>query len=262
MVIMKIRAMLFLIICYTLVIGTYLHGRTRTKLSIVAASDLYNVLGDIKTTVEARHPDLVLQFSFGASGSLAAQIQQGAPFDIFLSADEDLPTRLYKAGFSNDNGPFLFTIGSLVLWVRNDLGIDVRRDELKALFSPAVSRISIANPKVAPYGKAAESALRGAGIYDQVKAKLVFADNIAQAAHFLYAGAAEAGVISPSQANNATLRRDGLVWKIPKHLYPPIKQAGIILKSSSNIHQAKIFRDFLLSREGQAIFVKHGFGRI
>lgn len=236
--------------------------QAQTKLSIAAASDLYKVLEDVKIDFEAIHPDIRLQLSFGASGALTAQIQQGAPFDVFLSADEDLPSKLHTAGFASVDGPFLYTVGNITLWIRKDLKLDLEHDGWKVLLSPSVSKISIANPKVAPYGKAAENALYRAGIYDKIKSKLIFADNIAQAAQFLYAGAAEAGIISPSQVNNVILRSNGLTWKLPAHSYPPIRQAGVIIKSSQHPHQAKAFQTFLTGKVGQMIFARHGFGKI
>jgi len=244
-----------------MLMGTPIYGQQRTKVSVAAASDLYKVLEEVKVDFEAKHSELSLQLSFGASGSLTAQIQHGAPFDIFLSADEDLPTKLYNAGLS-DSSPFLYTIGNLTLWVRRDLKLDLERDKWKTLLSSTISKISIANPKVAPYGKAAETALRRAGIYDQIKSKLIFGDNISHAAQFLYAGAAEAGIISPSQVNNVALSREGLVWKLPLHLYPPIRQTGVIIKRSNCLREARIFQSFLTSRDGQMIFVRHGFGKI
>ena len=258
----KVCSVLSFVICCLLIVAMPVYGQAQTNLSIAAASDLYKVLEEIKTVFEDKHPDISLQLSFGASGSLTAQIQQGAPFDVFLSADEDLPAKLYKAGFSDVSGPFLYTIGNLTLWIRKDLKLSLERDGWKALLNPSVAKISIANPKVAPYGKAAENALHRAGIYDQVRPKLVFADNIAQAAQFLYAGAAEAGIISPSQANNAVLRRDGFVWTLPVHSYPSIRQAGIIIKNSNYMRQAKIFQSFLISKEGQLVFARHGFGKV
>lgn len=242
--------------------GMPVYGQARTKLSIAAASDLCRVLEDIKKDFEVRHPELSLQLSFGSSGSLTIKVQQGAPFDVFLSADEDFPTKLYKNGLSDSDGPFLYTIGSLTLWIRKDLKLDLERDGWKVLLNSNVSRISIANPKVAPYGKAAEAALRGAGIYDQIRSKLIFGDNVAQAAQFLYAGAAEAGIISPSQTSNVVLCRDGLIWRIPTNTYLPIRQAGVVIRSSSHLREARIFRSFLTSKEGQMIFARHGFGKI
>jgi molybdate transport system substrate-binding protein len=227
-------------------------------VAVAAAGDLRGVLEELKTGFEAKHPGVQLQLSFGASGSLTAQILQGAPFDVFLSADEGFPAQVQKAGLAAQ-APFPYTTGSLVLWVRKDLGLDPARDGWKVLSSPAVRKISTANPVTAPYGRAAEAALRHVQLYDQVKPRLVFADNIAQAAQFLQAGTAEAGLISAAQADNPVLRQSGIAWKVPADAYAPLRQAGVILKRSQCLDQARAFQAFLTGPEGQAVFGRHGY---
>ena len=209
-------------------------------VAVAAAGDLRGVLEELKTGFEAKHPGVQLQLSFGASGSLTAQILQGAPFDVFLSADEGFPQQLQKAGLVQ--ALFPYTTGSLTLWVRKDLALDPARDGWQVLFSPKIKKIATANPQVAPYGRAAEAALRRVGIYDRVQPRLVFADNIAQAAQFLQAGTAEAGLVSATQANN-----------------PALRQAGVILLRSPHQDQARAFRSYLTGAEGQAILARHGF---
>ena len=232
-----------------------------TQLAIAAAGDLRGVLEEIKTRFEVGHPTVQLQLSFGASGSLTAQIQQGAPFDLFLSADTGFPERLQKAGLVTQEGLFPYATGSLTLWVRKELGLNPARDGLKVLLNPAVKRIATANPQVAPYGRAGEAALRQAGIYEGVQPRLVFADNIAQAAQFLQSGTAEAGLISGAQANHPALRSSGLLWLVPAQAYPPLRQAGVILKRTAHPSQAAAFRAFFTGPEGQAILTQHGFGK-
>jgi len=129
------------------------------------------------------------------------------------------------------------------------------------LLSPAVKKIAIANPQVAPYGRAADAAMRKVGIYDKVQPRLVFADNIAQAGQFLQAGSAEAGLISAAQANNPVLRQSGVIWTVPADTYPALRQAGVILLRSSLQEQARAFRSYLLGGEGQAILARHGFAK-
>jgi molybdate transport system substrate-binding protein len=230
-------------------------------VAIAAAGDLRGVLEELKTKFEASRPDVQLQLSFGASGSLTAQILQGAPFDLFLAADEGYPEQVRKAGLGADPGPFPYAVGSLTLWVRKDLGLDPARDGWKVLASTRIQKISIANPQVAPYGRAAEAALRHASLYDGVKARLVFADNIAQAAQFCQTGSAEAGLLSAAQANNPALRDLGVTWKVPAEAYPPLRQAGVILKRTSYLEQAKAFQAYLLGPDGQGILARHGFGK-
>lgn len=234
---------------------------TAVPLAVAAAGDLRGVMDVLKAGFEARHPGVVLQPSFGASGSLTTQIQQGAPFDVFLAADEGFPEVLQKAGLVTAEGLFPYAMGSLALWVRRDLGLDPAQAGFKVLLDPRVKKVATANPKVAPYGRAGEAALRQAGIYEAVQPRLVFADNIAQAAQFLQSGAAEAGLISAAQAQHPALRQTGLVWIVPSSAYPPLRQAGVILARSPHLEQARAFRAYLLGPEGQGILTQHGFGK-
>lgn len=248
---------IFLFISINIFFSGYMHSKS--CLSVAAAGDLCKVLDDVKRCFENKYSDIELKFSFGSSGNLTSQIQQGAPYDIFLSADEWFPEQLLKAGLVDDSGVFLYTIGCLALWVRNDLDINPANIDWHTLFDKKIVSIVIANPKVAPYGKAAESSLYNANYYHSLKHKLVFADNVAQAAQFLYAGSAEAGIISYSHANSL---KNGLVWMIPKCFYPKLRQAGVILKTSQCKQQANLLRSFLLSYDGQLIFKRYGFGKI
>ena len=239
-----------------------LPGLAQTRpvpVAVAAAGDLRGVLEELRQGFEAAHPQIQLQLSFGASGSLAAQIQQGAPFDLFLSADEGFPQQLQKQGLAL--APFPYATGSLVLWARKDLGLDPARDGWQVLSSPAVRKIATANPQTAPYGRAAEAALRQEGIYERVQSRLVFADNIAQAAQFLQTGTAEAGLVSFTQADNPALRQLGTLWQVPAGAYPPLRQAGVILKRSTCVDQAQAFRAYLTGPEGQAVLARRGYGK-
>jgi len=140
-----------------------------TPIAIAAAADLRGVLEELKTTYEGKHPDVQLQISYGASGSITAQVQQGAPYDIFLAADTGFPETLQKGGLVTDDGVFPYATGRLTLWVRKDLNLDPAKDGLKVLLQPSVKKVSTANPKTAPYGRAGEAALRSAGLYDAVQ---------------------------------------------------------------------------------------------
>jgi len=232
-----------------------LRGQT---LTIAAAANLKAALDVLGPAFEAKHPGAKLQVSLGASGSLVAQIQQGAPFDVFLAADAEFPARLVVAGLVL--GPtFPYATGRLVLWVRKDIGLDPRKDGFKVLLQPAVKRISIANPALAPFGRSAEAALKAAGLYEAVKAKLVFGENIAQAAQYLQTGAAEAGFISSPQAL-APVLVGGLAWTVPQELYPVQKQCGVLLKRSAQPALAAAFQAYLLSPEAQATLARLGYG--
>ena len=257
---MKFRRLMTVLLGCALAAGFPGYAQTPpVQVAVAAAGDLRGVLEDLKTGFEAGHPQVRLMLSYGASGSLTAQIQQGAPFDLFLSADEGFPNQLQKAGLVTDPGGFPYAVGCLVLWVRKDLGLDPARDGWKVLSSPAIRKISTANPVTAPYGRAAEAALRSAQLYDAVKPRLVFADNIAQAAQFLQAGTAEAGLISFAQAQNPALSQNGAIWKVPAEAYPPLRQAGVILRRSVCQDQARAFQAYLTGPDGQAAFARHGY---
>ena len=229
------------------------------KVAIAAAGDLRGVLDELKRAFEASHAGVQLQLSFGASGALTAQIQQGAPFDVFLSADAAFPETLKQAGLTAGE-PFPYATGYLTLWVQKGLNLDPARDGLKVLRDPRVKKIATANAKLAPYGRAGAAALRKAGVYEAVQDRLVFGESIAQAAHFLQARTAEAGLISYAQASNPAMAH-GVCWRVPTDLYPRLLQAGVLLKGAANPAQAAAFRDFLTGPQGQAILAKHGLGK-
>lgn len=227
-------------------------------LTVAAAANLKAVLDAFKPGFEARHSGATLQISLGASGSLVAQIQQGAPFDVFLAADAEFPDKVVAAGLAAGR-PFPYATGRLTLWIRKDLGLSPEKEGLKVLLNPAVKRISLANPATAPFGRSAETALKAAGLHEALKARLVFGENIGQAAQFLQAGAAEAGFVSSPQVLVPALAH-GLAWTVPQHLYPVQKQCGVLLKRSAQPALAAAFRDELLGAEAQALFAKLGYG--
>ena len=227
-------------------------------LAVAAAANLKTAMDVLKPAFEAQHPGATLQVSLGSSGSFTAQIQQGAPFDLFLAADAEFPDRLVAAGLTA-GGSFPYATGRLVLWIRKDLGLDPNRAGLKVLLNPAVKRISMGNPVGAPFGRSAEAALRAAGLLEAVKGKLVFGENITQAAQYLQVGAAEAGFISSPQALAPSLA-EGLAWTVPQVLYPVQKQYGVILKRCAQPALAAAFKAFLLSPGAQASLAKLGYG--
>jgi molybdate transport system substrate-binding protein len=213
---------------------------TPAKLRIAAAADLNFALNDIAR----QQPNLSL--SYGSSGNLFTQIRNGAPFDLFLSADADYPRQLAR----RPDAFFIYTIGHLVVWVPAASPLDPST----ALRSSALERLAIANPQHAPYGRAAEAALRHMGLYDSLQRKFVIGENIAQAFQFAESGAANAGLVALSLARAAGDR--GRYWEVPLHEYPPLEQGGVILKDSP---AARAFRDYLLSDAGRRILKQYGF---
>jgi molybdate transport system substrate-binding protein len=145
------------------------------------------------------------------------------------------------------------------MWVRKDLGLDPNKDGLKVLLNPAVKHVAIGNPAIAPFGRSAEAALKASSLLDAVKPKLVLGENITQAAQYLQTGAAEAGFISSPQALAPALS-SGFAWTVPQSLYPVQKQAGVILKRTTQPKLASDFQAFLLSPETQGILARLGYG--
>jgi len=256
------RALIGLVVSLGLAWGFPLLGQPKANpLSIAAAGDLRGTLEDLKRAFELRNPGTQINLTFGASGSLTAQIQQGAPFDLFLSADASFPDQLVRAGLVDQSGSFPYARGFLTLWVRRDLGLNPVKMGLRVLFDTRIKRIALANPTLAPYGRVAAAILAQAGLQEVLKPKFVFGDNIAQTAQFLQTGAAEAGLISQSQAQHPALESTGLIWKLPEDMAPPLHQRGVVLARSTAHKLACAFRDFLVGSEGQLILSRHGFGQ-
>ena len=227
------------------------------KIRVAAAADLQFALDELGAQFEkraARRIDVV----FGSSGNFFAQIQNGAPFDVFLSADMEYPRKLESAGLVAPGSFFEYATGRIAIWMPKDAKADLARLGWKALLEPGVERIAIANPEHAPYGRAAVAALRSAGVYEQVRPRLVYGENIAQAAQFAASGSAQAGILALSLAISPAMR-DGQRWEISADLHPPIEQGAIILKSASDKEGARAFMDFLKSDAGRKILESHGF---
>jgi molybdate transport system substrate-binding protein len=214
-------------------------------LTIAAASDLQSALPGIALKFE-RETGQKVAVTFGSSGNFFTQIQNGAPFDLFLSADIDFPRRLEAAGQAERGSLYQYATGHLVLWARTDSGIDLRPG-LGVLADARVRRIAIANPQLAPYGRAAVAVLRHEQLYDRVQAKLVIGDNIAQAAQFAQSGGADVGLIGLSVALSPAMKTAGAYVDIPESWYPPIEQAGVIVAASKQKALAQRFLDYLKS---------------
>ena len=228
------------------------------ELTIAAAADLKFAFDDVVQAFNEKHPATKVNVTFGSSGNFFTQLQNGAPFDLFFSADIQYPQKLAEAGLTAD-AIFPYSIGQIVVWVPKNSHIDVKQLGIKALLDPSVSKIAIANPEHAPYGRAAVAALKSLKVYDQVQPKLVFGENIAQAAQFVQSGAADIGILALSLAIAPKMTETGRYWDVPLDAYPKLEQAGVILKSSKNINEARAFRDFALSEQGRAILKRYGF---
>jgi molybdate transport system substrate-binding protein len=225
-------------------------------LAVAAAADLTSTMGELVAAFSRQHPDIQVQVTFGSSGNFFTQLSSRAPFDVFLSADSDYPQRLIEQDLAPAESKFIYAVGRIVLWAQKS-AIDVTSLGEKSLLAPGVRKIAIANPRYAPYGRAAEAALHQLGVYEQIKDKLVLGDNVAQTAQFIQSGAADIGIISKSQA--LALGDAGRFWEIPRSTYPKIEQAGIILSWAKDQAAAQAFRAFMIGEEGQAILRRHGF---
>jgi molybdate transport system substrate-binding protein len=232
-------------------------GTRPAPLRIAAAADLQFALGDLVKTFHQQHGGVQIEPAYGSSGMFYAQLLNRAPFDLYLSADVQYPKKLAEQGLIVPGSEFTYGVGHIVLWTGSASGIGVDRG-FDALRQPAVHHIAIANPAHAPYGRAAEAALRALGVYDAVKEKLVMGENISQTFQLAQSGAAEVGIVALSLAM-APGAAGGHYWEVPRDAYPPIEQGGAILKWTRNPEAAEAFRAFLLAPEGRAILKRYGF---
>jgi len=226
-------------------------------IAVAAASDLQAVLPAVATRFE-RDTGHQVRVTFGSSGNFFTQIQNGAPFDVFLSADVDYPRRLVRAGQAEPGSLYEYAIGRIVLWTRNDSAIDLRGG-LAALAGPSVRRIAIANPDHAPYGRAAVAALQREKLYDRVQAKLVRGENISQAAQFVQSGNADVGILALSLALAPALKASGTYAEVPESLHPPIEQAAVVLAKSPRKAAAQQFLDYLKRPDIVSLLRSYGF---
>lgn len=228
-------------------------------LSIAAAADLRFALDDLTRDFHAQHPAITVQPAYGSSGSFYAQLRNGAPFDLFLSADVDYPRRLAADGIAAPDTVFVYAVGRIAVWTPAASPLDVAALGMRALEADSVHHVAIANPRHAPYGRAAEAAMKSAGVYDKVAPKLVLGENIAQTLEFVESGAADAGIVALSLALAPAVRGQGKYWEVPLGTYPRVEQGGAILKQARAPRAARAFRAFLLSAQGARVLARYGF---
>jgi len=241
-----------LLIACTLLLATTARAE---KITIAAAADLKFAMDEIVVSFKKSTPGREVEVIYGSSGKFHTQIQQGAPYDLYFSADIGFPRELIKRGFSaSEVKPY--AIGRIVLWSAE---MDAAKMTLSNLTDPKIARIAIANPKHAPYGKRAEEALRASGLWDKLQPKLVFGDNIAHTAQFVQTGNAQVGIIALSLALNPELSKKGGYSLIPDTLHNPLEQGYIITKRGVNKALAKQFADYMASKEALGIMRKYGF---
>jgi molybdate transport system substrate-binding protein len=237
--------------------GRNLQAAEAQEIRVAAAADLKVALDELGLQFE-KQTGKRLNVSYGSSGNFFAQLQNGAPFDVLLSADIEYPRKLEAAGLAEPGTLYEYAVGRIVIWMPADTRIELTKLGWKTLLEPGVERVAIANPEHAPYGRAAVAAMRSAGVYDQLRRKLVYGENVAQAAQFVASGSAQAGIIALSLASSPPMR-DGKRWEIPANMHAPIEQGAIILKSAKDKEGARTFLAFLKSDAGRKILESYAF---
>jgi molybdate transport system substrate-binding protein len=228
----------------------------RPALSVAAAANAKPAMDDLAEAFEAVRPGVEVRITQGASGAFFAQIQNGAPFDVFFSADREYPQKLVAAGLG---GPeVVYAIGKLVVWTPPGSPLDLGRTGLAALGDPAVKKIAIANPAIAPYGRAALAALDAAGLHGAVKDRLVFGQSVAQAAQFAASGAADAALIPLSLALTPALA-GGKTFTVAPSSYPRQEQSALVLAGAADRPLAEAFLAFVTGPAGRAVLLRSGY---
>ena len=227
----------------------------RERLLIAAASSLGPVMKELTTDFAKRHPQVDVRLSLGSSGKLYHQIAQGAPFDLFYSADTHYPEQLVEAG--KTLGPArVYARGRLVLWSKT-LNPDTPGPAM--LTDTRVKRIALANPQHAPYGMRAREFLQTRELWEPLKSKLVFGENISQAAHFAQTGNAQLGLVALSLALSPQLKDTGSYWLIPESEHQPLEQGYVFLRPAADRVAPQLFADYIDSRPARKILARYGF---
>ncbi len=247
-----------LIICLVLLMAP---ASLAQEVFVAAASNLNFAIREIIEGFEANTTNRV-RLSLGSSGNLFNQIQNGAPFDVYLSADTVYPRQLEVAGLVEPGSGFLYALGRIVVWVRNGSPIDVEEAGIGSLVE-GTGKIAIANPRHAPYGRAAVAAMEHFGVWNSVSDRTVLGENVSQAAQFVQSGAAGIGIIPLSLALSEPMKDAGRYWEIPVETYPTLEQRGVIVGRAARfgrLETARAFADWIRGARGREVLRKYGFG--
>lgn len=240
-----------------MLLGLLAGPASAATLLVAAASDLNAAMDDLSAAFALAVPGAEVKVSLGASGNFFAQIKNGAPFDVFMSADLGYPAQLAKEGAADGATLATYAIGRVALW-----SVDRRFDltqGLRVLNDPRLQRVAIANPDVAPYGRAARAALQAHGVWDAVKGKLVTGENVAQAAQFVQSGNAQLGVVSYATVMSPRLKGIGSYYLIPDTGSAPLEQGAVVTRHGASNALSARFMQFLHSPAARAILLRHGF---
>jgi molybdate transport system substrate-binding protein len=227
------------------------------EITVAAAADLQSAMQEVAGRFQTDTGNAV-KVIYGSSGNFFQQIQNGAPFDMFFSANLDYPKKLEAGNLTEPGTYYQYARGKIVIWVPNDSKVDISSG-LQSLLAPSVKKIAIANPQHAPYGQAAVAAMQKENVYDNVKDKFVLGENISQTASFVVSGSADAGIIALSLALSPNMKDRGRYVEVPGGDYPPIEQACVILRSSKNKELAREFLTFIKTASVGEMLRKYGF---
>lgn len=226
-------------------------------VAVAAAADLVFCLEELDAAFEKSHPDVKIQVTSGSSGNFFAQIQHGAPFDVFLSADMSYPRQLADAGLADKASLSTYAVGRIVLWTAKP-GVDVTRG-LAVLGEASIQKVAIANPEHAPYGRAAKAAMEHEKLWDALQTKLVLGENIAQTLQFVQSGNADAGLVALSLVSAPKLAGQGKYYEVPESFYPRLEQGAVLTLRGAEKPAARAYLQFLLSAEARPVLDRYGF---
>jgi molybdate transport system substrate-binding protein len=246
-----------LILIALLAVGSISQISWAQEITVAAAADLQFAMQDVTARFQ-KETGKTVKVTYGSSGNFFQQIQNGAPFDMFFSANLDYPKKLESAGLIEPGSFSPYANGKIVIWIKNESKLDLKSG-LQALLDPAVKKIAVANPQHAPYGQAAVAAMQKVNIYDKVKDKFVLGENISQTASFVVSGAADVGIVALSLALSPNMKDKGRYVEVPSGDYPPIEQGCVILKSSKNKETAGQFLSYFKSAAVADLLRSYGF---
>lgn len=241
---------LFLLLLFVCVLSSY-----AASVKVAAAANLRFVLEEIKKQYVKEHPGVSLDLTFGSSGTLTTQIVNGASFDVFFAADVNFPKKVEAAGFAATPVK-VYAYGKVAMFSTT---VDVTKG-LNVVLLSSVRKVSIADPQKAPYGEYSVATLKKKGLYDKIASKIVWGENISQAAQFAFSGNAEVGFIAYSYAMAPDMRGKGKVYVLPTKDCPPIEQAYVLLKQGAKNADAKAFMAYAVSSKCAKIWAAFGYG--
>jgi len=230
----------------------------KVSLKMAVAANMKFAFQNLVEEFHKANPGIEVAPTYGSSGNFVAQIKEGAPFDLFLSANMEFPRKLVEEGMGTGDGVFAYAVGRLVLWVPEGSGLNVEALGMEILRNSSIKKIALANPQHAPYGLAAVEAMKAAGLLTFLEGRLVYGKDISETAHFVKSGAADIGFLALSLAM-APEMQGGRYWELPASTYPKLEQGGMIVVGTKNLDAAVKFKKFLLGASGQDLLKRSGY---